>query len=60
MNMSSPHPPPSYSQDLAPRDFFPIPEDEIEAQGVTFQSCKSFWDCCINAEGDYFIGDGGE
>jgi hypothetical protein len=25
-----------------------------------FQSWKSSWYCCINAEGDYFEGDGGE
>jgi hypothetical protein len=25
-----------------------------------FQSWKSQWDRCINAEGDYFQGDGGE
>ena len=29
-----PHPP--YSLDLAPCDFFPIPKDEIEAQGAMF------------------------
>jgi hypothetical protein len=26
------------SLDLTPCDFFPIPEDKIEAQGVTFDS----------------------
>jgi hypothetical protein len=25
-----------------------------------FQSCKSFWDHCITAEGDFFEGDEGE
>jgi hypothetical protein len=25
-----------------------------------FRSCKSRWNLCINAEGDYFEGDGGK
>jgi len=78
------HPP--YSPDLAPCNFFPIPEDKIETQGghfdssegiqtksqdmmktltrndfqQCFRSWKSHWDRCINAEGDYFEGDGGK
>jgi len=68
-----PHPP--YSPDLAACDF-PTPKDETEAHGVTFwkqwkdpdqiyfKQCFPSWeshlDCCINAEGNYFQGDGGE
>jgi hypothetical protein len=56
---------------LKGRRFESIEKIQAESQNVMkmltqndwqqcFQSWKSHWDCCINAEGDYFEWDWGE
>jgi hypothetical protein len=56
---------------LKGRRFKSIKEIQAESQDMMkmltqndfrrcFRSWKYHWDCCINAEGDYFKGDGGE
>jgi hypothetical protein len=62
---------PTRTVKLKARRFDSIDEIQTESQDVMktltqndfqqcFRSCKSRWNLCINAEGDYFEGDGGK